>query len=128
MTTKTNTNVKENKLEVTHSYSSARGVVVGKVFGGGLGYSTARDFTADTLDELKAKVQKAFDLGSLDKDAKFEKLLAAGVVLVDQAFVEIEGRTFTSTGEENFVVGDVDLFNEKVDEGFIFDDLSLDLN
>jgi len=114
------TNTKTNTIN--HTYSTEAGVVLGKRYGGGLGYTDARNFTADSIKGLKDKVQKAFDLGSLAADCDLEKLFAAGVVLVDEATVEIDGKVFTNVSKENFVVGDVDLFNEKVEEGYIIDE------
>ena len=116
------TNTKTNTQTVNHTYSTEAGVVLGKRYGGGLGYTTARNFTADSIKELKDKVQKAFDLGSLAADCDLEKLFAAGVVLVDEATVEIDGKVFTNVSKENYVVGDVDLFNEKVEAGYIIDE------
>lgn len=118
----TNTNVKENKLEIKHVYLTENGVVVGKVYGGGLEIHPARNFTADSAKELKLKVRNAFDLESLDAEFGFDKLLAAGVVIVDEASVEIEGQVFTSVTKTNHVIGDEDLFQELVEAGQIVDE------
>lgn len=107
---------------INHTFTTEAGVVLGKRYGGGLGYTTARNFTADSIKELKDKVKKAFDLGSLAADCNLEQLFAAGVVLVDEATVEIDGKVFTNISKENYVVGDVDLFNEKVEAGYIIDE------
>jgi len=120
MTTKTNT-ITINAKDINHSFSSARGVVVGKMWGGGIGTYSARNYKADTLDELKDKIQKAFDLGSLDSGAGFERLLAAGVVIEDESSVSINDQLFTSSTYENYIIGDVDLFQELVDNGTIID-------
>ena len=50
-------NTKENKLEIKHVYSTENGVVVGKVYGGGLEVHPARNFTADSAKELKVPIQ-----------------------------------------------------------------------
>ena len=83
--------------DIKHTYSTMQGVVIGKMWGGGMGSYSARDYKANTLKELQEKLQKAFDLGSLDSGAGFEKLLAAGVIIVDEASVEIEGKVFKSS-------------------------------
>lgn len=101
--------------DIKHTYSCAEGIVLGKLWGGGLGSYAARSYKADTLKELKEKLQKAFDLGSLDSGAGFERLLAAGVVIEDKASIEIDGKIFTSSTYSKYVIGDVDLFQEKVD-------------
>lgn len=86
-------NTKTTTTEVKHLYSTEAGVVLGKRYGGGLGYTTARNFTADSIKELKDKVQKAFDLESLAADCDLEKLFAAGVVLVDESYSSACGGT-----------------------------------
>lgn len=116
----TNTNKTTN--EIKHTYSTEAGVVAGKLYGGGLGFATARNFTADSVKELKEKVQKAFDLGSLAEGFGFDKLLAAGVVIVDEASTVIEGQVFTSIKKENHKLGDIDLFDEQLENGNIFDE------
>lgn len=111
-----------NTQEIKHTYSTEAGVVIGKMYGGGIGFAEARNFQADSVKELKEKVQKAFELGSLDKGFDFEKLLAAGVVIVDEANTIIEDQVFTATKKENFKVGDTDLFDEQVEAGNIYDE------
>lgn len=118
----TETSILLNPSDIKHSFSSARGVVVGKMYGGGLGCYAARNFTADSIEELKAKIQKAFDLGSLDSGFGFEKLLAAGVVIEDKASVNIVDQQFTSSTFSNYIIGDVDLFQEQLDCGVILED------
>lgn len=123
MTNKTNTTTNTiNTKDITHTFYSTRGIVIGTLWGGGLGAYPARDYSAATVDELKAKLQKAFDLGSLDSGAGFERLLAAGVVIVDEASITINDQVFTSKSESNYVLGDEDLFQEKIDAGWIQED------
>lgn len=112
-----------NTQEIKHKYSTEAGVVLGKrEYGGSFGVTEARNFKGDSIKELKEKVQKAFDLGSLPADCTLERLFTAGVVLVDEASVEIDGKVYTNITKENFIVGDVDLFKEKLEEGCIVDE------
>lgn len=121
MTAKNNNTITINTNDIKHHYSTSKGVVIGKLWGGGIGSYTARNYKADTLKELKEKVQKAFELGSLDNGCGFERLLAAGVVIEDEATININDQLFTSSTYENYIIGDTDLFQEFVDKGIILE-------
>lgn len=109
--------------ELTTKYFTQSGVVIGKMYGGGKGQYNARNFKADSIEELKEKLQKAFELGSLDSGFGFEKLLAAGVQIVTERHVDIDGLDFSNRTYENYVIGDVDLFEEAVEMEDIVDNL-----
>lgn len=116
---------KTNELIFEKTFRSQKGLVVGKMYGGGKGIYPARNFTADTEKELKEKINKAFELGSLDAGMGFEKLVAAGVQIVEVTTVVIDGKKFTNETVKNWVTGDEDLFNSMVEEEEIMDDLEV---
>lgn len=115
---------KVNELIFEKTFRSQNGIVVGKCYGGGKGTYPTRDFKADTEKELKEKINKALDLGSLDDGMGFEKLIAAGVQIVEITTVEIDGKKYTNETVKNWVTGDTDLFNQMVEDGGICDDLA----
>ena len=125
MTTKTTT-VKTVKPEVTHVFHTQKGVVVGRG-NGRIAMETARNFKADTLEELMKKVKAAFNNNVLDINLKLDTIIAAGVEVVDESSVEIEGKIYTNTTVHNEVFGDKDLFNDLVDKGIIIDTCTTDL-
>lgn len=111
---------KTTQPKVEHVYATQKGVVIGRSHGY-KAIATARDFVAESLDELKAKVNKAFDCNTLDTDLIFDQVIAAGVEIVDCAKVVIEGREFTNTTIHNFIVGDKEFFTSCLDNGDFVD-------
>ena len=126
MATKTTkTTVKTIEPEVTHVYKSQRGIVVGRYHGQKATAST-RDFTAESLEALMKKIQKAFDNNTLDANLEFKEVICAGVQIVDISSVEIEGKIYTNTSIHNEVFGDKEFFQDMVDSGEIVDDLPVE--
>ena len=116
---------KTTQPEVTHVYKSQRGVVVGRYHGQKAAAAT-RDFTAESLEALIKKIQKAFDNNTLDTDLVFKEVICAGVQIVDISSVEIEGKIYTNTSIHNEVFGDKEFFQDMVDSGEIVDDLPIE--
>ena len=116
-------NLNKETLNITHEFYTQKGIVVGKLWGGGKGCYEARSYSAETLDELKEKLQKAFELGSLDKGMGFERLVAASVQIVDKSTITIDDKEYTHTDVSNFILGDKDLFESMIDDCEIYDDL-----
>lgn len=119
-------NVKSTIESTTTTYATQRGIVVGKMYGGGKGIYAARNFKADSLKELKAKFNNAFEIGSLDAGFGFDKLLAAGTQIVTTTVIVVDGKEYTNVTTENYVIGDTDLFEECLDAGDFYDDLDVD--
>ncbi len=120
MSTKKSTVTKTTQPKVEHVYATQKGVVIGRSHGY-KAIATARNFVAESLDELKAKVTKAFDCNTLDTDLIFDQVIAAGVEIVDCATVVIEGREFTNTTIHNFIMGDKEFFINCLDNEDIVD-------
>lgn len=126
MATKTTkTTVKTIEPEVTHVYKSQRGIVVGR-YHGQKATAPTRDFTAESLEALMKKIQKAFDNNTLDANLEFKEVICAGVQIVDISSVEIEGKIYTNTSIHNEVFGDKEFFQDMVDSGEIVDDLPIE--
>lgn len=118
----------ENKtnIKTTTLYYTQNGVVVGKMYGGGRNVVAARDYSAPTKKELCEKIEAAFTSGSIDHDMQLDKVMAAGVQIVETEMLTYNGKTYTRSETTNYVVGDKELFNELVCEGIIVDDLNDD--
>jgi hypothetical protein len=126
MTTKTTT-VKTVKPEVTHVFHSQKGVVIGRKNSCGISILTTRDFQAESLEELMKKIKNAFNSNTLDINLQLDSVIAAGVEIVDESSVEIDGKVYTNTTVHNEIFGDKDFFNELVDNGTIIDTCPCDL-
>lgn len=126
MATKTTkATVKTIEPEVTHVYKSQHGVVVGR-YHGQKATAATRDFTAESLEALMKKIQKAFDNNTLDANLEFKEVICAGVQIVDISSIEIEGKIYTNTSIHNEVFGDKEFFQDMVNSGEIVDDLPIE--
>lgn len=71
---------------------TARGVVLGKLWGGGAGYYPARKYRNASLSKLKAEVSKDFKSGGLDSGMGFEKLMGAIMYITKHESKNINGK------------------------------------
>lgn len=93
-------------MEETKFYK-AKGYVLGKCWGDGTGMYPIRQYTNDSLSELKAEIKKDFESGALDSGFGFEKLLAASIDVETISSIEVDGKVYhRSDYDESYNLGD----------------------
>ena len=85
---------------------NAKGKVLGKLWGGGVGSYRAMEFSVyHNLKKLKATIRKELKTGGLDYGMGFEKLLGAYMKIETQTVLEIEGKEYTNITSEFEIFG-----------------------
>lgn len=112
---------KTNGLEIKHVFKSQKGVVVGRGHDGMKATTATRNFEAESQEELVKKIKNAFNSNTLDPELIFKEVICAGVEIVDESSVEIDGKVYTNTTIKNKVFGDEEFFNSMLDTGEIID-------
>lgn len=83
----------------------AKGLVWGHCWGGGqCGYKSKR-ITADTKEELDAKINEGISDGSLDGGMGYESLMGAVMDITTKTTIEVEGKEYTNTEIETETFG-----------------------
>jgi len=60
-------------MTIKYNYK-AKGYVLGKFWGGGMGYYPAKTYSDSSLARLKTKIRKDFESGALDSGMGYEEL------------------------------------------------------
>lgn len=81
------------------------GIVLGNLWGGGVGSYPARKLSAETREDLIKKANEGLD-GSLDSGMGFERLLGALLFITARTTIEHEGKQFTNKETEEVFIGE----------------------
>jgi len=83
----------------------ANGMVLGKLWGGGIGGYPAEILTADNLTELDKQIERGIEDGSLDGGMGFESLIGAMMSIETIDSRTIDGKKFIASEIEIKVYG-----------------------
>lgn len=108
------------KPEIKHVYKTQNGIVVGRS-NGKKTIVPAREFIAESLEELTKKIEKSFISNTVDYELIFQNVIALGLEIVDIAEVVIDGKVFQNISIHNKIFGDKEFFKDLVDSGEIID-------
>ena len=86
---------------------SAKGQVLGNIWGGGQGSYPTILLKADTLEELLEKGNTALKDGSLDSGMGFEKLIGSVLDVTIITTIIFEDKEFTNEEIETHLIGDL---------------------
>ena len=75
---------------------SAKGIVLGNMWGGDKGIYTSTKLQAPTLEELNVKINAALEDGTLDGGGGFDGLIGAEMGITETQTIEIDGTPFTN--------------------------------
>ena len=75
----------------------AKGYCYGNYWGGGRGAYSSIVFQAETEEELRTKITKAIDDGSIDSGMGYESMLGAIMAIKTWTTVTIDGEQYTNT-------------------------------
>jgi len=82
------------------------GLVLGILWGGGMGAYPATKLNAETKEDLIEQANKGLD-GSLDSGMGFESLLGALLTVTTITTIEYKGKKFTNFEDEEILVGNL---------------------
>lgn len=93
----------------------AKGMVVGKLWGGGKGYYPSSKVGGTTIEEVKKKAAEKMNDGSIDSGMGFETIV--GVILdpVTITYIEIEGEIYTNKNYDAGLIQIGDVTDEEID-------------
>jgi hypothetical protein len=91
---------------MSKKYNSA-GIVLGKLWGGGIGGYKATDIEAKTRAELIKKAKKMLDDGSLDDGMGFEYLRGALLTIRETETIEHNGKEYHRVEPEYMIIGKI---------------------
>lgn len=100
----------------------ANGIVLGRLWGGGLGSYRAQDYAGfKNLGDLKEVIKKDFESDALDSGFGFEKLVGARMGIDKRTVKIIDGDRYVNIKHEIFELGDMSKYDEADEEyGLIF--------
>lgn len=102
---------------------TAKGTVLGNLWGGGKGAYPTTVITGDSMEEVIEKAEKALNDGSLDSGMGYESLIGAVLDVEVKTRINIEDKPFFNREWEQITVGKVD----EMDYDFL-NDCNLQLN
>lgn len=94
-------------IENIVSSFSAKGLVLGNMWGDGKGTYTSTKIEAPTLLELEEKINQSLADGTLDSGGGFNGLIAVVMVVTETKSIEIEGEVYKNSKEETSIFGEV---------------------
>ena len=84
---------------------TAKGQVLGKLWGGGEGVYPTIKFTGDSKEEILEKANAALNDGSMDSGMGYESLIGAILVVKETTKIIVEGKVFTNDEYEDITIG-----------------------
>ena len=88
-------------------YYSAKGWVLGNLWGGGKGPYPSSPISADTYEELLKLANEKLEDGSLDSRMGFDGLIGAILDITKYSTIDIEGKSYTNEEYFEELIGDL---------------------
>lgn len=98
----------EATIQDKRTYYRAKGVVFGRLWGGGKGAYASHTLTSDNIDDLRKQIEKGIDDGSLDGGMGFESLVGAAMEITTITDIIIDDETYTNKQFEIEFYGNLD--------------------
>lgn len=93
-------------METTINYE-AKGVCLGKLWGGGEGAYTTEKYTNSSLSKLKTEIEKGIGNSTIDSGMGFESMIGALMIVTTIRTKTINGKNYTNKENENMFFGDL---------------------
>ena len=90
------------------------GVVMGNLWGGGMGYYPSIKFKRDTLDELMVHANECLLNGTLDSGMGYESLIGAILEIKTIKTINFEGKDFINTENHIEIIGNLSDKDKKI--------------
>jgi len=87
---------------------TAKGYVLGKLWGGGEGYYPTITISGDSIEDVQAEATKALKDGTLESGMGFKQLrkpIGAYMIVITTETQLIDGKDWTHTEESDMIVG-----------------------
>lgn len=97
-------NIKETKFQ---KHYISNGIVLGNLWGGGVGSYEATNFSSNSYDDLIEQNEKALKSGNLDSGMGFESLIEALLTIEITEIVTLEGKEYNRKDYENIFIGEL---------------------
>lgn len=96
----------KNKMQVTKRFK-AEGLVLGNLWGGGIGSYPSEVLIANTMEKLLNRANRQLEDGSLDSGMGFESLIGAVLNICIIRKIIFEERTYVNKSYEIVFIGDL---------------------